>query len=227
MEKSLLYYLGFSHFLGIGPTKFTALLKNLSSVEKAYKADKKTLDKIIGQKTAQKFIEFRKSFEPEKTQSEIHKKGITIITQENKQYPNSLKNIPDPPICLYVKGEIKNIDFDKEIVFAVVGTRKPSPYGQQITKYFSDQLAKAGFIIVSGMAMGIDTIAHKGALENNQKTIAVLGCGVDIIYPAINTSLYHQIIKNKGLVVSEFPPGKTVQKGLFVARNRLISGLAK
>lgn len=111
--------------------------------------------------------------------------------------------------------------------FAIVGTRNPSIYGSQIAKKISSELAGAGFTIVSGLALGIDAIAHRGALDANGKTIAVLGCGVDIIYPAYNRFLYNQIIEKNGVVISEFPPGKTVEKGLFISRNRIISGLSK
>jgi DNA processing protein len=111
--------------------------------------------------------------------------------------------------------------------FAIVGTRKPTSYGQQIAYKFARELTEAGFIIVSGMAMGIDTIAHQAALDAGGKTIAVLGCGVNVIYPAINRGLYENIIKANGAVISEFPPNQTVLKGLFISRNRIISGLSR
>src|SRR3989338_348038 len=111
--------------------------------------------------------------------------------------------------------------------FAIVGTRKPTSYGIQVARKFAYELTEAGFIIVSGMAMGIDTVAHQAALDAGGKTVAVLGCGVNIIYPAINYQLYHNIIKSGGAVISEFPPDQTVLKGLFISRNRIISGLSK
>jgi len=109
---------------------------------------------------------------------------------------------------------------------AIVGTRKPTSYGLQVAEKFAAELTQYGFIIVSGMALGIDAAAHWAAINNNGKTIAVLGCGVDVIYPPANRKLYETIIKSGGAVISEFPPGHTVLKGLFVARNRLISGLS-
>ncbi|MEK7633288.1 MAG: DNA-processing protein DprA, partial [Patescibacteria group bacterium] len=111
--------------------------------------------------------------------------------------------------------------------FAIVGTRKPTNYGIQVARKFAYELAEAGFVIVSGMAMGIDTVAHQAALDVGGKTVAVLGCGVNIIYPAINYKLYENIIKTGGAVVSEFPPDQTVLKGLFISRNRIISGLSR
>ena len=163
---------------------------------------------------------------------------------DSEDYPESLKNISDPPICLYVKGNIdlfqarhqnpdlvgtaKNLVSSLDpIFFAIVGTRKPTSYGVQVAKKFAYELTEAGFVIVSGMAMGIDTVAHQAALDAGGRTVAVLGCGVNIIYPAANRSLYENIIKNGGAVISEFPPNQMVLKGLFISRNRIISGLSK
>jgi DNA processing protein len=265
MEKDVDYYLGFSHFLGIGPMKFQALLKHFGTVKKAYEGERKEIKKVTGEKIGEKFVDFRAKFDPGKKMDELTKKGIRVIPLLSRSYPKSLQNISDPPICLYVRG---NISFDSAtqflsheslpaktralesekiafassklksskpvsspfpnspIFFAIVGTRKPTPYGEQVTKKFAHELAEAGFIIVSGMAMGIDAVAHWAALEAGGKTIAVLGCGVDIIYPAVNRRLYEKIVDGGGVVISEFPPGQLVQKGLFIARNRIISGLS-
>jgi len=227
MNNNTFFCLAFSHCLGIGPIKFRALLKSFNTPERAYKASGQDLKNIIGEKTASKFIQFRQWFNIKQKFQELEQKKIKIITQLDKNYPQQLINISDPPICLYVRGKINNINLNKEFLFAVVGTRKPTFYGQQIARQFSQQLVDAGVVIVSGMAIGVDTISHRTAIEVGGKTIAVLGCGVDIIYPAINTNLYYQIIKSGGLIISEFPPGHTVLKGLFIARNRIISGLAR
>ena len=222
--------LGFSYCFGIGPIKFKALLDVFGDVEKAYFADKFSLEKIIGQKTAWRLVEFRRNFNQKNILAKLKTGGITVLSQEDNRYPNQLKNIPDPPICLYIKGKIDEINFNREKnfpFFAVVGTRKPTAYGQQIARMFVSQLASLGFVIVSGMAAGIDTIAHETTIESGSLTVAVLGCGVDIIYPSQNTYLYQKIVDGAGLVVSEFPPGHTVAPGLFIARNRIISGLSK
>ncbi len=226
MEKNLPYYVGFSHFLGIGPTRFAALLHYFKDVKKAYQASRSDLGKIIGINLAEKFVEFRGKFDPIKKLEEFKRKEIKVSPLLMRSHAKSLQQIPDPPICLYVKGNIDNFAFEKDYYFAVVGTRRPTPYGEQVAKKFALELAQAGFIIVSGMAIGIDTIAHKAALEAGAKTIAILGCGVDIIYPPSNLKLYNDIINQGGLVISEFPPGHTVLPGLFIARNRLISGLS-
>lgn len=222
-----LYHLSFSHCLGIGPVKFQKLMAYYKEVKKAYEASLKELEDLLGVSLAQRFIQFRNEFDPIKKIDELKRKRIIVLTLEDSRYPACLKNISDPPICLYVKGDLNNFNFEKDFFFGVVGTRRPSPYGQQITRLFSSPLAQAGVIIVSGMALGVDTLAHWSALDTSSKTIAVLGCGVDVVYPPQNQKLYEKIVDGGGVVISEFPPGHTVLPGLFVARNRLISGLSR
>lgn len=257
MKDDLLYYLGFSYCLGIGPMKFQGLKRHFSTVKKAYLANRKELESVLGFKLAEKFVEFRQKFDPKKELEKLKKDKISVLAVDDKDYPESLKNISDPPICIYVKGNVKLftnevrlqnflspvgthptgsgesqvaknfIASPAKVFFAIVGTRKPTSYGIQVAKKFAYELTEAGFIIVSGMAMGIDTIAHQAALDAGGKTIAVLGCGVNVIYPASNRGLYEKIIKTGGAVVSEFPPNQTVLKGLFISRNRIISGLSR
>ena len=221
------FYLGFSHFLGIGPVRFSILLNHFKTATKAYTASFTGLSGVIGKNWAEKFVRFRSRFDPFKKLEEVEKKGIKVIPIHNPSYPQILQEISDPPICLYIKGDSGNFDFSKDLCFAIVGTRTPTVYGQQVTVKFTEELVEAGFVIISGMAIGIDSVAHQTALNNKGRTIAFLGCGVDIIYPAINASLYHKIIQRGGLIISEFPPGETVVKGLFIARNRLISGISQ
>lgn len=226
MDQDLPFYTGFSHFLGIGPVKFAALVGYFKNVKEAYLADKKDLQEVIGINWAEKFIQFRNRFDPAEKLKELRNKQIEVIPIGYPLYPKSIQAISDPPICLYVKGEIRNFNFVKEFFIAIVGTRKPTPYGQQIARKFAEELTRAGFVVVSGMAVGIDTVAHRACLAVEGKTIAVLGCGVDVVYPAINNNLYRTIINSNGLIISEFPPGQLVAKGLFIARNRLISALS-
>ncbi len=244
MDEEILFSLGFSHCLGIGPVRFDALVREFGDLKKAYQAKEKELARVIGQNLAQKFVRFRAQFDPVKKRDELEKKGIKIIPRSSSFYPSVLKNIPDPPICLYAKGNLTVFspekissspadDSQKSLIeeasrfFAIIGTRRPTSYGEQVARKFASELAGAGFIIVSGMAMGIDAAAHWGALSAGGKTVAVLGCGVDIIYPSVNQSLYERIVKGSGIVISEFPPGHQVAKGLFIARNRIISGLSE
>jgi DNA processing protein len=222
-----IYYLGFSHFLGIGPVRIKLLLSEFKTAKNAYLATVAQLKKILGEKLAEGFISFRSRFDLNKKLSELTDKKIRVVCQADNDYPSSLKNMSDPPICLYIKGDWRSYSFDNQLCIAVVGTRKPTSYGIKIAKKFASALAERGVIIVSGMALGIDTVAHRSALAEDGRTVAFLGSGVDIIYPLSNRSLYEQIVYKGGLVISEFPPGMTVKPGLFIARNRLISGLAK
>uniref|UniRef100_A0A7V4KF44 DNA-protecting protein DprA n=1 Tax=Fervidobacterium pennivorans TaxID=93466 RepID=A0A7V4KF44_FERPE len=144
-----------------------------------------------------------------------------LITYWDEEYPQSLKNIPDPPVCLFVKGKLEYLSYN---LFAVVGTRKMTSYGKQVTERFVSEISKH-FVIVSGMAYGVDTIAHSSALRLNRPTVAVLGCGVDVVYPKSNKMLYQQIIDN-GCVLSEYLPWELPKKFTFVERNRIISGLS-
>jgi len=221
------YYLAFSHCLGIGRVKLALLLSQFSSVKAAYEADGKQLTALIGQKTAQNFIAFRCKFDPVKKLDELRHNQIDVLIPKDAAYPPLLKPISDPPICLYVRGDLEHFQLSQSIGVAVVGTRRPSTYGSQIARQFAADLAQLGLTVVSGMAIGIDALAHWGALTARGKTIAVLGCGVDIVYPPSNRRLYDDIVRTGNLVISEFPPGHTVQKGLFVARNRIIAGLSR
>ena len=234
-NNELLYYLGFSYCLGIGPMTFQVLKVHPKGVRGAYTASAKELIPMIGQRLTEKFIEFRQKFDPIKELEKLKKDGITVLVVDDEDYPESLKNISDSPICIYVKGDnniftqhkTRSQNFLSSLYFAIVGTRKPTSYGIQVARKFAYELSEAGFIIVSGMAMGIDTVAHQSTLDAGGKTVAVLGCGVNVIYPAINYQLYHNIIKSGGAVISEFPPDQTVLKGLFISRNRIISGLSR
>ncbi|OGK63099.1 DNA protecting protein DprA [Candidatus Roizmanbacteria bacterium RIFOXYB2_FULL_38_10] len=226
MNEHTLCHIGFSHFYGIGPVKFAALKNRFESVKHAYYATTHELETVLGSLWAKRFVDFRNHIDLNKKWEEFNKKKITVLTIDDEFYPTSLKNISDAPICIYVKGNIKTVDLREGKLFGIVGTRRPTSYGCQIAHTFSSELADAGFVIVSGLAIGVDTIAHKAALHAGSKTIAVLGCGVDIIYPQSNSFLYEKIVDNGGLVMSEFPPGLMVKRGLFIARNRIISGLS-
>jgi DNA processing protein len=153
---------------------------------------------------------------------ELQRREICAVTVWDDDYPSLLREIPQPPWVLYVKGDVSLLDGPG---IAVVGTRKPTPYGRQAARMLSEQLAGAGWVVVSGMATGIDSEAHRGALRKNGATVAVLGTGVDVVYPRNNRSLYHELIRH-GAVCSEMPPGTEPHPGLFPQRNRIISGLS-
>lgn len=229
-EEERKYWLGFSAFPGIGPLRFKLLLDYFKSAEKAWKASEKELINIgLGEKLTKKFTAFRSTFSLAKYLEEIKKKEIHVITLKDKEYPELLAQIPDPPFLLYVRGDI-GIFHDKDRpcqgAVAVVGTRRITSYGEQVTRKITAGLVDGGVTVVSGMAYGVDAVAHETAIACGGKTIAVLGCGVDIIHPRVNSTIYWKIIKGAGLVISEFPVGRFAEKGLFPARNRIISGLS-
>jgi DNA processing protein len=226
------YYLGFSSFPGIGPMKFKILLTRFGSAKNAWETSASELKKIIGEKLAEEFDEFRKFFSIENYISELAKKDVSFVILSDKDYPELLKKIKNPPFVLYIKGnkeillrQLTDQD-DSARTVAVVGARRTTQYGREVTKLLTQELVANGFTIVSGLAMGVDAISHKTAIENNGKTIAVLGCGVDCCYPKENQSIYNSIVANNSLVVSEYPLAQLPTKGSFPSRNRIIAGLS-
>jgi DNA processing protein len=141
---------------------------------------------------------------------------------DDETYPSRLKNIYDPPPVLYMRGQLRKED---EVAVSIVGSRKTSSYGRAMTERVSQELASRGVTIVSGMARGIDSVAHQGAISAGGRTIAVLGCGVDVVYPPENRNLFRDIIDH-GAVLSEFPMGSPPEGSHFPKRNRIISGLS-
>ena len=153
---------------------------------------------------------------------ECERLGVRVLTMQDADYPVRLRNIYEPPCLLYVKGNLPLID--EEAAIAVVGTRKATPYGIETAEEMSYAMARQGALIVSGGASGIDTAAHRGALRAGAKTVALLGCGVDVIYPAGNEWLYRDIAAS-GALLTEYPPGTPAVGAHFPVRNRIISGL--
>jgi DNA processing protein len=149
--------------------------------------------------------------------------GARVIIPEDEVYPQRLYEIDDPPIVLWVKG---NVDLLNHAGIAVVGTRSPSPYGKDITRQFTRALVQQGIVIISGLAYGIDTIAHRETLMAGGKTVAVLGSGIDRIYPTANTPLFDRMVSEGSTVISEFPPGTKPDYCNFPTRNRVVSGLS-
>lgn len=149
--------------------------------------------------------------------------GATAVPFDSPDYPPLLKQIPDPPGLLYVRGQLTEAD---RFSIAIVGSRHPRPYGLQMSRKLGEDLARGGLTVVSGGARGIDSAAHEGALASGGRTIAVLGCGVDISYPAENRDLFTRIA-SQGAVVSEFPPGAPPESWRFPRRNRIISGISR
>ncbi|MCX6724559.1 MAG: DNA-processing protein DprA, partial [Candidatus Shapirobacteria bacterium] len=218
------YWIGFSAFNGIGPKRFALLRNYFGSARSAWEARLKELLAIgLEQKLVENFVKFRQDFDLNSYFLRLRENKIECQTLVDKNYPENLKKIDNPPYVLFVKGKIKPQD---ELALAVVGTRKMTAYGREVTESLTQQLVNFGLTIVSGLARGVDTTAHQTVLQNGGRTIAVLACGLDIIYPPENKKLAEEIANGHGVLVSEFPPGHQAVPGNFPARNRIISGLS-
>lgn len=210
---------------GLGPIRLKVLINYFKDPKLAWEANGDQLLKLgIPKNAVQLFLETRKKLEPETYAQSIKKSGIKWITVFDENYPRLLKQIYDPPVALYYKGEILPSD---EQAIGVVGTRKITGYGKTVTQSFTSQLVSAGLTIVSGLARGVDSVAHKQALEMGGRTIAVLGGGLNHIFPPENTELAQKITRGSGAVISEFPPDHPSLPGNFPSRNRIIAGLSK
>lgn len=224
------FYLSFS-LSPIGPKRFKKLLEIFGSAEKAWHGREDNFKKAgVGEKVFAKFDLFRKKFDYKDYFKKLEKARVEIIAQFEKEYPKKLLELPDSPIVLFAKGN-KKLLLENNII-AVVGARKITSYGRQVTEDLVSKLSSAGFIIASGMALGVDGVAHKTAIEcqgpslPKGTTIAVLGCGVDCPYPRENEKLYEKILDSSGLIISEYPLGMQANRGTFPARNRIIAGLS-
>ncbi len=217
------FSVGLSLVPGIGPAKFRRLLDALGSPEAVWKARPGHLAEAgIDRRTVESLIGVRSRIDLEREMQRLQRLSVQVITLEDDEYPHPLQNIADPPPVLYVRGKILPSD---DLAVAIVGTRKPSIYGRQATELFARGLAENGVTVVSGLARGIDTFAHRAALEAKGRTLAVLGSGLDIIYPGENRKLAAEIAE-RGALVSEFPLGTKPDGVNFPRRNRIISGLS-
>jgi len=219
------YYLGFSLVSGIGPKTFALLIQYFKTAEKAWSASPADLKNSgLSKRLIEKLEKMRSELDIENYLEKLKQKKASFIALCDKNYPRLLSQIPNPPIVLYAKGDTSIIDFEK--TFGIVGTRRITDYGREVTKIFSFGLASNGITIVSGLAMGVDAVAAWSAVEANGKTIAVLGNGVDLCFPSSNEKLYDKILDSNGIIVSEFPLGQSPSVGSFPSRNRIIAGLS-
>lgn len=218
------YFVALSQEPKIGARTFLKILKVFPNLEKLWRSSGDNLRKKLPADLVDLIINLKKEINPEEEMRKVDKLGISVIIIKDKNYPRLLKEIPDPPALLYVKGEIKEED---ELAVAVVGSRKYSSYGARVAEEIVDGLAEQGITIISGLALGIDTFAHCAALKNkNSRTMAVLACGLDQIYPSSNKHLADQIINGRGAIISEYPIGTPALKYNFPVRNRIIAGLS-
>lgn len=209
--------------LDLGPKKTKQIISVLGSIDKILEVTAAQLrEACLTAGEIEKIVRFRDSKEFKGELELIRKEGIICLDIFDSEYPELLKEIASPPLVLYIKGDLKALS---GILFAIVGTRVPTSYGIDMARDFSSKLAALGFIIVSGLAKGVDTVAHEAAIKTNQ-TIAVLGSGLLKIYPWQNIGLAAKIIKN-GALISEFPLLRGPARENFPRRNRIVSGLSK
>lgn len=225
-EIDQLYWVWLSTVPGIGAKRFYKLLMAFGDPKSVYetaKGEETLIKKILGNSCADRLLSSINKESLKKAEQILSSADIRVMTLNSKDYPPLLKAIYDPPAVLYLKGQELNTSSGS---IAIVGSRRSSDYGRMSAKKLAYELAQCGVPIISGLARGIDTYAHRGALEaKSGYTVAVLGCGFNYIYPPENKNLYEKIIE-RGTLISEYPPNTQPLPGNFPARNRIISGLA-
>lgn len=226
MTKNLFdrdYFLGLSLFSGIGIKKYQIIKNIFGSAKNFYLAkDKDLKNSNLSYGSYKRFLSFRHKADLHSYKIRLEKNLIKFLTIEDNNYPKLLKEIPSPPLVIYFKGNILDTD---ELALAVVGSRRVTSYGRRVTEKLTKDLVKKGFTIISGLARGVDSIAHRTALSLGGRTMAVLASGLDWIYPPEHKGLAQEITK-QGALISEYPLGQRPSRGQFPARNRIISGLS-
>jgi len=220
--NDLKYWVAFHQVSGLGPATFAKMEARFGDLETAWHASLSDLVAAgVPRKVAGATEQFRDQNEPDEVMGKLEQLGITAFHLRHPEYPSQLTETPAAPSVVYVKGEMLAAD---EKAIAVVGSRDATPYGLEMTRRISYDLAKAGVTVVSGLARGIDTAAHRAALEAGGRTMAILGSGLDRVYPQRNIPISEKIIEN-GALLTEYPPGVSALPQHFPRRNRVISGL--
>jgi len=218
------FWIGFNLVKGIGAVRFRFLLDAFGDAQKAWRASPDELRGCgLSHKLIENLVNVRNSGSLDRVCENIHKLGISVLTWEDDDYPVRLREVHQSPPVLYVRGEIKPVD---DWSVAIVGTRRVTAYGSQVTAKIAASLAQAGVTVVSGLARGVDGVAHKAVLDAGGRTIAVLGCGLDRMYPPEHRKLAEQITQS-GALISDYAPGTPPEATNFPPRNRIISGLSK
>ena len=219
----LKYWVWLNEVKGLTDRSKLLLLEHFGTPESVYYADREEYRLIDGLLSRQiELLDDKTLAGADRILGDCQRLGLRILTMQDADYPIRLRNIYEPPCLLYVKGQMPA--FDEEVAIAMVGTRRATPYGIETAEKLAFQMAKQGALIVSGAAYGIDSSAHRGALRAGARTVAVLGNGIDVVYPAGNEWLYRDIAAS-GALISEYPPGSAAEGWHFPIRNRIISGL--
>ena len=223
LNQNLKYWVALKWVEGVGNVGFKALLEAFGTPQKVFEAPLSMIKAVpgIGDKTARQIKAFKDWKKVEKELECADRTGVSIVTSQDPLYPSQLLNTYDYPAFLYVKGHLKEDDVN----VAVVGSRTASTYGKFTTERLCRELVLRGITVISGLARGIDSAAHRGALSGKGRTIAVLGCGLDIVYPPENEKLFDEI-SLQGALISEFPFGTPPNAPNFPTRNRIISGIS-
>ena len=220
----LKYWLGFNYVSGIGPAKIQALLGYFNTLEKAWNASDEQLRDIgFDIRAIQSLNEVRQNFDLDQYVRQVETSGVGVVTWGSPEYPELLREIPAAPPLIFLRGQLKLID---RWAVAVVGTRRLTAYGRQVTRDLVAGLVVNGITVVSGLARGIDAVAHRTALEDGGRTIAVMASGIDKVYPPEHRDLAREIVAGRGAIISDYPFGAEPESSHFPARNRLISGLS-
>lgn len=224
LKEDTRYWVALSRIKGVGSKTAKKLIHRFSEPRRVFNSSRNELKEIRGlrDESINQILAFNDWSGIEREVERVHRLGFAILTWQDKEYPSNLLNIYDPPLILYAGGNFRDLD---PLNLAIVGSRASSSYGLETALNFASRLAMEGITIVSGLARGIDTRAHEGALKGKGKTIAVLGSGLDVIYPAENRALFKKILDN-GAVFSEFPLSTPPDPQNFPRRNRIISGLS-
>lgn len=222
-ERDLPYWIAFSRVPSVGRVRIGLLEERFGSLEAAWEASASELGASgITPAVVSAIEQVRRVIEPERELEQVHNAGVTVLTWHDSAYPRAFRDIDDPPPILYAKGTLQP---DDEVRVTVVGTRNPTVYGREVTRQLAGDLAESGVTVVSGLARGIDGIAHDTALQVGGRTIAVIGSGLDVVYPPEHRLLFDRIVDN-GAVLSEYPLGSKPEARHFPRRNRLLSGLS-
>jgi DNA processing protein len=216
-------YIALNMIDGVGPVRLRALRDQFGTPEAILSAPKQELMRVdgVGEDVARNIAGWREQIDLDAELQRIEKGNVRVVTCDDPEYPKNLREIYDPPLVLYVKGTLKE---GEALAIGVVGSRRTTLYGQDMARKLAFQLARLGVTVVSGLARGIDTAVHNGALQAKGRTVAVIGCGIDVVYPAENKKLADEIAEKGGAVVTEFPFGVKPDKQNFPMRNRIISG---
>ncbi len=223
MNADTKYYIGFSLVSGIGRVKISLLEHFFPGIEDAWRAVPGDLRQAgLDSGAIQSIVSTRDTISLDEELNKLEKAGVKAFSYRDKEYPSRLKEIYDYPPVIYVKGELLPED---EFCISVVGTRRATVYGRQVTEEMVTDLSRSRITVISGLARGIDTIAHKSALAAGGRTVAVFGCGLDTVYPPENAALARQIVEN-GALLSEHPLGVRPRPDYFPRRNRIMSGMS-